>query len=143
MPIGDFTEIHVQRQHGYYGDVFPVMAVLRGADPQASLNFRSVFFKAEGRPYKVVGISSRHETAASDGALQVYKVPDGTAVSSGTNVLGSDMDLTASAATWRDGVLSSDDADLLIKSGEGLGLDATGLLASLENLSINVYLKAV
>ena len=66
MPeIGEFNEIYLYRERGYFGVIPPVMGIVRATDAQTSANFTTPFFRAD-RPYRVVHGYVRQEVAAAE-----------------------------------------------------------------------------
>ena len=140
--LSEVDEIRILKRRGYFGHVIPVMSVIRGADATSSANFSTPFFRAD-RFYEVVEVSERHETAATDGAVNLRKVPSGTAPASGTAVLDSTISLAATANTDQAGTLASDLNSRRLSPGDSLSLEATGLLTSCAGVTVSVMLKSI
>lgn len=88
----------------------------------------TTFFTAD-RAYKVVKVTTRVDTAGTDGGAvtaAVKKAPSGTALASGTALHASTINLKGTAATNQSLTLSSTLTDLDIAAGDSIGLDVTG-----------------
>lgn len=118
------------------------MSIIRGTDAQTSAKFTPVFFTAD-RDYEVVEVKERHTVAPTDGSVDVVKVASGTAAASGTSVLASTLPLTGTADTLQTGQISQVDGNRTLHLNDSLALNATGLLTSLQGVSIIVYLRAI
>lgn len=136
----ELDELRLRKRAGFHGFIPPILSIIRGADAQASVNFSTPFFVAD-RPYEVYGFSERHEVAATDGAIMLRRVPNGTAPASGTAVLSSSVSLAAAANTLQEGEIIRTAAKLA--KDEALSLEATGLLTSLQGVTAVVFLKAI
>lgn len=98
---------------------------------------------------QVIGVGEKHETAGTDAGsvtLDVLKVPDGTAIASGTSILASTFNLKSTANTW----VFKQGADLstvkfirYLEAGESLALKITGTLTSLTGVHMCIYYKPV
>lgn len=140
--IRDVDELRILKRRGFYGHVLPVMSIIRGTTATSSANFSTPFFRAD-RPYAVVEVKERHETAATDGSVMLRKVPSGTAPASGTAVLASSISLAATANTDQTGLLSSTESNRTLAEGDSLALEATGLLTSCAGVTFSVMLKSI
>lgn len=90
------------------------------------------FFTAD-RPYKVIAATVHVVAAGSDGSAvtaAIKKVPDATAVASGTAIHSGSIDLKGTANTNQALTLSSTATDLILAPGDSLGLDVTGTTTS-------------
>ena len=134
----DVNILNIRRRFGYYGSIVPVMAIIRGADAQASVNFTTPFFRAD-RAYELLDVYERHEVAATDGTFTLNKVPSGTAPSAGTALLAAALSLTTTANTDQRGVVSTK----LISTGDSLAIVPSGLLTSLIGVTVSVLLRAI
>ena len=96
----------------------------------ASVDFS--FFVAP-RAMKVVGITLRPTVAGTDGGAvtaQVEKVPSGTAIGSGTDLMSATLNLKGTANTNQTGTLSATASALRLAAGDALGVDFTGVLTN-------------
>lgn len=140
MPeIGEFNEIYLFRERGYFGVIPPVMGIVRATDAQTSARFTTPFFRAD-RPYRVVHGYVRQEVAAADGSLNIVKVPSGTAPASGTSLLASTVNLTTAANTDTEVALA---ADTKLATGDGIAMIASGTLANLQGVTAALTLEAI
>ena len=83
------------------------------------------------RPYRVLGASLVPDTIGSDvGAVSamVEKVPDGTDIGSGVEVLSAAFDLKDTVDTEQVGTLTATSADLSVAAGDAIAIDFTGTL---------------
>lgn len=138
----DYLELRVLKRGGFYYHPPAVMSIIRGTDAQTSANFAPVFFTAD-RDYEVVEVKERHTVAASDGSVDVVKVASGVAAENGTTTLVSALPLTGTANTIQTAQISQVDGNRLLHIDDSLALNATGLLTSLQGVSVIVYLRAV
>lgn len=142
MDLGEFNELRVLKETGFFGVVPPVMFIIRGTDAQASINFTTPFFIAD-RSYEVLGCRERQEVAATDGTLDVLRIPSGTAPASGTSVLASTINLTTTADTIQTPQIAATLANRRLDRGDSLTLKANGLLTSLVGVSGSITLRAI
>lgn len=110
---------------------------LDGTEPQTAGNF-GVFYIA---PFAcaVSAVYEAHQTAGTDGSavtLNIEKLTSGTAAGSGVNVLGSEINLKATANITQTGVLTNTLANRRLKKGERLALKKTGTLTALVGVCI-------
>lgn len=140
MPIEEFEEIRVIKEDGFRGITKPVMVVLRGTDPQSTAQFNHVAFTAD-RDYEYVRIRERHGNAASDGSVDVQTLANGAGAGSGTSILKSEIDMTTSSDTLQEADID-DDKRLLLKD-ESVYIEAHGTLSSLQNVAIDILLRAL
>lgn len=90
---------------------------------------------------RVSYVATRFSAAGSTGAaLDILKVPSGTAVGSGTTVLSGTMALTGTADTIVTGGIATGNASAILKTGDSLYGSLTGTLTNLANLGIIVVL---
>lgn len=88
----------------------------------------------------VVNIWEVHNSAGSDnGSLNIEKLDDGTSEGSGTNLLSSDFDLTATANNVRMGSLIR--SNKAISKGQRLALKDSGTLTGIGTITVVVELK--
>jgi hypothetical protein len=128
--------VHInQDDDGYMG--------LRGVDQDdgafifasAEYNASSVdktFFVAP-RAVRVVGITLRVTAAGTDGSavsVMTKKVPSGTAIGSGTDLMTAALNLKGTANTNQVGALSTTAGALDVAAGNALALDFTGTLTT-------------
>ena len=138
-------EIRVKKDGGFFGITKPVICRLPNTQPQTAANYTTPFFIAD-RQYRVIGITARWETAGGGGggaALQVRKVPSGTAPASGTALLASTIDMTATANTNVAGSLSTTAGVLTLASGDAISLESSGTIAAVVGLTVAVTLRSV
>lgn len=91
-----------------------------------------IFFTAT-RACRVVGITARVEVAGTDGSAVtaiVKKAASGTAITSGTALHSSTINLKGTAATNQGLTLSTTSTDLDIPAGTCIGIDYTGTLTT-------------
>lgn len=94
------------------------------------------------RAYEVLSIKAVWGVAGGLAAvLNVEKLTGTTAPGSGTALLASDIDLTATANTVVTGTLTSTGADLLLASGNRIGLKLGGTLTGLVGCCLSIVLK--
>lgn len=141
--IFDIPEIRILKQDGFFGVTLPI-----GHTDVVPSTAAFTFFCAN-RSYKIIEVKERHETANVGAySLQIKKVPSGTAIASGTNVLTTAFDLTASAATTRSGVvdrtrITGGGAYDLITENQSLAFSYTGVAGAIRGVHVSVLLKAV
>lgn len=90
-------------------------------------------FYVASRAMLVTGITGRPTVAGTDaGAVTaiVRKVPDATAIGSGTALHSGSYNLKGTASTNQTLTLSTTGSDLLLAAGDALALDVTGTLTS-------------
>jgi len=143
------SEIHVDKQNGFFGVTLPIITNLPGTTAQTAANFTTPFFIAQ-RSYEVIKITERHETAGSDAGavtLQLVKVPSGTAPASGLSVMSATLSLKTTANTNQFGaisqVITSSVADRVLVAGDSLALVSSGTLTALVGVTVSVLLKAI
>lgn len=125
----------VQDDDGYMG--------LQGVDADAgSFIFVSGEYTASSvdkaifvapRACRVVGVTLRVTAAGTDAGavtLMLEKVPSGTAIGSGTDLLSATLNLKGTANTNQTGSLSTTAGALDIAAGQSIGIDFTGTLTS-------------
>lgn len=101
--------------------------------------------------YEVLEVAERHGTAGSDNGdvtMDVKKVPNGTAVGSGTSVLASTFDMKSTADTLvrknrSNGGLSTTASALRLAAGDALALDFTGTLTALAGVGVTIWVRRV
>lgn len=136
-------ELEITKYAGFKGVIPPVMAIILGTQAQSSANFTTAFFTAVDKDYRVLQVKEQHDVAASDGSVDVVKTASGVAATSGTSVLSAKLPLTSTANTPQKATLSATLSNTVIKSGESLRLNATGLLSSLQGVSVVAILQAL
>jgi hypothetical protein len=90
------------------------------------------FFVAQ-RAYRVKGIIGRPTVAGTDAGavtLAVKKAPSATAISGGTALHSSTMNLKGTIHTNQTLTLSTTSSDLSIASGDAIGIDVTGTMTA-------------
>lgn len=98
---------------------------------------------------EIIGVGEKHETAGTDGGavtLQVYKVPNATAISSGNTILGSAFNLKSAANTWvyKEGKdLSTARFIRFLEPGDSIALITSGTLTSVAGVHVCLYYKPV
>lgn len=138
-----FNDLTIRKNRGFFGVTLPVMTRVEGATAQTAANFTTPFFIAN-RPYQILEVIERHETAGTDGSavtVMVKKTLSGTAPASGTDILTAGLSLKATANTNQSGVISRA-ADTLAY-GDSLTLVSTGTLTNLVGVTVYVLLKAI
>jgi len=118
---------------------FTVSTLLPSTDAATAGFYAGTFWTA---PAKCVvdSVVARWNTASSSGTVTVHKVPSGTAPDSGTALLASTIDTSATADTNVSGTLSTTDATLELAAGDSLQLVDSGTLTSLVDLAVTVGL---
>lgn len=127
----------IERKDGFY-----IVANLFDTQPQTAVNYGLIF--TARHPCEVLVISEVHGTAATgggSGALQVEKVTSTTAKGSGSNLLGTAFDLTATANT----VVFKTGQDLTtsrgLVQGDRLAIKSSGTITAIKDLQVSIYLK--
>lgn len=118
-----------------------------GANPEIVDSF---VFTATG-DYEVLGVSEVHDVAGTDvGAviLNVRKCAPGTSVAAGTSVLTSTFDLKSTAdtpvrKTVSNGGIAAAYPTRLLKDGEALAIDFSGVTTALVGVAVTIWLKPV
>jgi len=137
-----FTDLTIIKPRGFFGVTLPIMHTITGANAQTAANFTAPFFIAN-RPYLILEVIERHETAGSDGGvvtLMLKRVPSGTAPASGTDILSAGISLKATANTNQVGTIGQVKT---LQSGDSLSLVTTGTLTALVGVTVYVLLKAI
>ena len=118
-----------------------VNVMLDGTSGQTAANYDRFWIA----PAKCVidSVDASWSVASSSGALQVEKVPSGTAQGSGTNLLSSTISTAGSADTTTAGTLSTTAATVELAVGDALALVNAGTLTSLVNLHVTVGLHYI
>ena len=137
-----YSEVRVLKQRGFFGVIPPVLHILTGTSAQTSANYSASFFIAD-RPYEILDITERHETAAADGSLDVRKVPTGIVTAAGTSVLIANIQLTGAANTNLKGGLGPTRSTRTLSPGDSLALFTSGLLTTVTGVTISVLLRAI
>ncbi len=98
---------------------------------------------------EIIGVSEKHETAGSDGGsvtLDIIKVLDGSAISTGTTILVAPFNLKSTANTnvlKRGRDLSTASQIRYLQIGESVALKTTGILTAVAGVHICVYYRPV
>jgi len=96
---------------------------------------------------EILGVSEKHETAGSDAGsvtLDVVKVLDGSAISTGTTILTSTFNLKSTANTnvLKRGVDLSRATNIrYLQIGESIALKTSGTLTAVAGVHVCVYFK--
>lgn len=141
----DWDELRILKDRGFHGVTKPVMFRLPTTDPQTAAQWTTPFFIAD-RPYLLLKVTERHETAGSDaGAVtaMLKKVPSGTAPGSGTDMLTAGMSLKTTANTNQSGTVSKDITAIRMVAGDSLAFILTGTPTALVGVTIAVLLRAI
>ena len=97
---------------------------------------------SSGEYYEVVEARAIYDVVGGASAAADVKIsPSGTALASGTSVLSSTFDLTATARTPRKATLTSTAANRIVKPGDSVSVDTSGTLTGLTGLVVEVVLK--
>ncbi len=132
------------KDNGFYGVTKPVMFRLYDTTAATAANWTAPFFIAD-RPYYLISITERHETAGSNGGAvtaMLKNVPSGTAPASGTDMLSAGLNLKSTANTNQSGTVSTVAGARTIDTGESLSMITTGTLTDLAGVTISVVLRA-
>ncbi len=89
----------------------------------------------------IVAIIEKHTVACSaNGTLQVVNVPNGSAISAGSNILTTAFDLTSTANTAvNKNPLAFVKTATILKSGDSIALKSAGTLTTLEGVQVTIY----
>lgn len=135
-------ELRIVKDAGFFGVTKPVIFRLYDTTAQTAVNWTAPFFIAD-RPYYLISITERHETAATNGdTVMLKKVPSGTAPASGTDMLSTGILLNGTANTNLAGSLSTTAGVRSLAAGDALSMVTTGTLAALKGVTISVVLRA-
>lgn len=121
----------------------------RAGRPFVKVPFTSLtdtfLFRDEDQDYELIGVSLNYAVAGgANYALQLRNVPDATAIASGTAMLESAFDLTASATNTQTGVLASTtQTNRILPKGNWLALDFSGTIGSFAGLGGTAHLKPI
>jgi hypothetical protein len=97
-----------------------------------------------GEYYEVVEARAIYDVVGGASAAADVKIAaSGTALASGTTVLASTFDLTATARTPRKATLTTTAANRIVKPGDSIGIDTSGTLTGLTGLVVEVVLKPI
>ncbi len=117
--------------------LLPVTVVLN------ALSVSNAIFIAD-RAYQIISVSAVWGVAGGAAALlQIEKLTGTTAPGSGTALLSSGIDLTTTANTVATGALTETATDLLLASGNRIGVKLTGVLTGLVGCSVALLLKKI
>lgn len=110
--------------------------------PFSAAGIPLIFYIAPA-PFKIISATERHITVAGQaGTMQVEKIPSGTAIGSGTNVLATAFDLTSTASTNVTVLGSATLATASVAKGEALaGKVASGAATSYANGSLSITIE--
>ena len=108
--------------------------------PFSAAGIPSIFWIAPA-PCKIISAVERHVTVAGQaGTMQVEKIPSGTAIGSGTNVLASAFDLESTANT--NVTILGAEATQEVAKGEALaGKVASGAATSYANGTLSITVE--
>jgi hypothetical protein len=104
---------------------------------------------ARGIALEILGVSEKHETAGTNGGavtLDVVKVPDGSAISSGSSILVTQFNLKSTANTnvYKDGRALKTTQDIrYLQIGESIALKTTGTLTDVAGVHVCIYYRPV
>jgi hypothetical protein len=106
-----------------------------------------IIFTAD-RSYEVVGIMETHSAGDAAGTVQVQKVPSGTAIGSGVDLVTTVFDLNSTADTpvikdVQDGGLTTTEADRKLVRGDSLALEFGGTLNDTYQGVFTIVLKPI
>ena len=90
---------------------------------------------------KVSNVSEIHNVAGDDSGavnLSIEKVPSGTDIGSGTDILGAVLSLKTTADTVQYGTLSVTEADYTLAAGDSLAFDFSGTLTTLQGGAVTI-----
>ncbi len=130
-------------------DSYSQCIAIPGTQAQTSGNYGYVL-TARAVGLEIIAVGAKWETAATDlgtVTLAVVKVADGSAISTGTNLLASSFNLKTTADTWvykagKDLVSSTTTRfGRYIEPGESVALKVSGALTSLAGVHVCVYFK--
>jgi len=93
--------------------------------------------------FRLIAVTASWTAASTSGTLQVRKMASGVAIGSGTDLLASTIDMSATANTPVQGTLITNQATLIIKPTERIGLVAAGNPANQTGFGISLYLLPV
>lgn len=128
-------------------DGFPVNFFFAGTDAEATASYDVVF--PIHIPCELVAVYVWYDVASSSGTLQVQSLASGTAAGSGTNLLSTAFDLSATARTvyrrkaGTNGDFLPASTSRLFRYGMSVGFSDGGTLVGLTNLSITLYFRPV
>ena len=88
---------------------------------------------------QLVRVEERHGTGSTSGTLDIERVPDGTAVGSGTSMLTATMSLSGTDDERVRGAIDVDEDK--IAQGQAVGLVFAGTLTNLVNADITIILR--
>lgn len=141
--VRNWTDLRIIKDRGFFGVTKPVMFRLYDTTAQTAANWTAPFFIAD-RPYVLLAVKERHETAATNAdTVQLNKVPSGTVPASGSAMLSTGILLNGTANTNVSGSLTTTKANLSLATGDALSFITTGTLAALKGVTISIILRAV
>jgi hypothetical protein len=113
-----------------------------GNTAQTATNYGYIF--TAPFPFEVLSIVEKHDVAGNDASavtLDIFKVPNGTTLASGTSILVSTFDLksTADTAVLKQGLELNSSRGF--KPFDSIALKTTGTLTTLEGVQITIYIK--
>lgn len=97
--------------------------------------------------WELLGVTEVHDVAGTDGSavsLDIKKCASGTTIASGTSVLSSTFDMKSTADTPVKKTVSNGLATAptrIIRDGESLAADFTGVLTALTGLALILWLR--
>lgn len=103
--------------------------------------YYGIFFTAR-RPAEVLWVAIRYDvTAGAAATLDIYSVPDGTALASGNSIFASTFNLNTTADTLQIKQTTDFTSYAVLPENQSLGLVIGGTPTNLEQLSITIYSK--
>jgi hypothetical protein len=119
-----------------------------GTSAATSTNYGYVL-TARGIALEIIGVSEKHEVKGTDPdpatvTLDVLKVPDATAISSGASILVTPFNLKSAANTnvYKEGKLLKTTSDIrYLQIGESIALKTTGTLTAVTGVHVCIYYK--
>lgn len=139
----DIDELRILKRNGLRGVIAPVHFFLPGTTAGTAANFETTFFTAH-RSYEVLSVYVRYSVAGSSGAtLMLKRVPDGKTVTNGDDLLSKGIPLDGTVAEVQEGTVKQDRLDTRIIDRQGLGIETTGTITNLADLSVSVLLRAL
>lgn len=92
---------------------------------------------------KLIRVVERHGTLGTDGSavtVMLKKVPSGTALASGTDMLSAGISLKATINTNQAGAIHGTVGNITTVDGDSLGLVTTGVLTAVDSVSVRADL---
>ena len=129
-------------------DSYVQCITIQGTSAATSTNYGYVL-TSKSIAYEIIAVGEKHETAGTNAGavtLDVVKVPDGTAISSGATILATTFNLKSTANTWvlKQGTnLSTARFIRIIQAGESIALKTTGTLTDVAGVHVCIFFKPV